>query len=148
MAAVTIYSDFGAQKNKVSHYFHCFPTYLSWSDGTGCHDPPICHEVMGLDAMILNYWMLSFKPTFSLSSFTFIKRLLSFSSLLPKGWCHLCIWGHFYLSQQSWFQLVFLPARHFSWCTLHIRWISRVTIYNLDVLLSLIGLSLFFHVQL
>ena len=29
----------------------------------------ICHEVMGLDAMILVFWMLSFKPTFSLSSF-------------------------------------------------------------------------------
>ena len=35
MAAITIYSDFGAQKNKVSH---CFPIYLPWSDGTGCHD--------------------------------------------------------------------------------------------------------------
>ena len=22
----------------VSHCFHCFPTYLPWSDGTGCHD--------------------------------------------------------------------------------------------------------------
>ena len=41
----------------------------------------ICHEVMGPDAMILVFWMLSFKPTFSLSSFTFIKRLFSFSSL-------------------------------------------------------------------
>ena len=30
--------------------------------------------------MILVFWMLSFKPTFSLSSYTFIKRL--FSSLL------------------------------------------------------------------
>ena len=48
MAAVTICSDFGAQKNKVWHYF------------------PISHEVMGLDAMILVFWMLSFKPTFSL----------------------------------------------------------------------------------
>ena len=28
MAAVTICSDFGAQKNKVSH---CFPIYLPWS---------------------------------------------------------------------------------------------------------------------
>ena len=35
---------------------------------------------MGPDAIILVFWMLSFKPTFSLSSFTFIKRL--FSSLL------------------------------------------------------------------
>ena len=26
--------------------------------------PSICHEVMGLDAMILVFWMLSFKPTF------------------------------------------------------------------------------------
>ena len=29
MATTTICSDFGAQKNKVSHYFHCFPIYLS-----------------------------------------------------------------------------------------------------------------------
>ena len=31
--------------------------------------------------MILVFWMLSFKTTFSLSSFTFIKRLCSYSSL-------------------------------------------------------------------
>ena len=36
---------------------------------------------MGPDAMILVFWMLSFKPTFSLSFLTFIKRLFS-SSLL------------------------------------------------------------------
>ena len=35
--------------------------------------PSICYEVMGPDAMILVFWMLSFKPAFSLSSFTFIK---------------------------------------------------------------------------
>ena len=29
--------------------------------------PSICHEVMGLDAMIFGFGMLSFKPTFSLS---------------------------------------------------------------------------------
>ena len=34
MAAVTICSDFGAQKNKVWHCFHCFPVYFPWSDGT------------------------------------------------------------------------------------------------------------------
>ena len=37
MAAVTIWSDFGALKNKVCHCFHCFPICLPWSDGTGCH---------------------------------------------------------------------------------------------------------------
>ena len=67
MAAVTICSDFGAQENKVSHCFHCFPIDLQWSDGTGCQD--------------LSVWMLSFKPVFSLSSFTFIKSLFSSSSL-------------------------------------------------------------------
>ena len=63
MTAVT--SDFGAQENKISHCFHFFPS--------------ICHEVMGPDAMILVFWMLSFKPAFSLSSFTLIKRLFSSS---------------------------------------------------------------------
>ena len=29
---------FGAPKNKVCHSCHCFPIYLSWSDGTRCHD--------------------------------------------------------------------------------------------------------------
>ena len=43
--------------------------------------PSICHEVMEPDAMILVFWMLSFQPIFLLSSFTFIKRLFSSSSL-------------------------------------------------------------------
>ena len=42
--------------------------------------PSVYHEMMGPDAMILVFWMLSFKPTFSLS-FTFIKRLFSSFSL-------------------------------------------------------------------
>ena len=67
MAAITICSDFGAQKNKVWHCFHCFHIYFPWGDGS--------------DAMILIFWMLSFMPTFSLSSFTFIKRLVSSSSV-------------------------------------------------------------------
>ena len=52
----------------VCHCFHRFPVYLPWTDGTKCHD-------------LLVFWMLSFKPTFSVSSFTFIKRLFSSSSL-------------------------------------------------------------------
>ena len=43
--------------------------------------PSVCHEMMGPDAMIFVFQMLSFKPAFSFSSFTFIKRLFSFSSL-------------------------------------------------------------------
>ena len=67
MAAVTIVSDFRAQEEKICHSLHCFPS--------------ICHEVMGLDAMILVFWMLSFKATFLLSSFTLIKRFFSAFSL-------------------------------------------------------------------
>ena len=67
MAAVTICSHFGAPRNK--------------SLTVSIVSPSICHEVMGPAAMILLLWMLSFKPTFSLSSFTFIKRFFH-SSLL------------------------------------------------------------------
>ena len=51
--------------------------------------PSICHGVIRLDAMIFISWMLSFKPAFSLSSFTFIKKLFSSSSLSTirqSGW--------------------------------------------------------------
>ena len=53
MTTDTIHSDFGAQENKVCHCFHCFPIYLSWSDES--------------DAMILVFWMLSFKIILSLT---------------------------------------------------------------------------------
>ena len=59
MAVVTICSDFGSQENQICHYFHFFPIYLPWTDGTGCHD--------------LNfYFNVEFQASFSLSSFTLI----------------------------------------------------------------------------
>ena len=95
MAAVIICSDFGAQENKVCHYFHYFPS--------------ICCEVMGLDAMIFVLWMLSFKPAFSLSSFTFIKRLFTSSAIrmVPSAYLRLLLllpeiweqWPHKRLTQ-------------------------------------------------
>ena len=51
------------------------------SDTVSTVSPSICYEVTGPDAMIFVFWMLSFKPTFSLSTFTFIKKLFSSSSL-------------------------------------------------------------------
>jgi len=82
MAAITICSDFGAPQNKVWHCFHCFATYLPTNRGP--------------DAMIFVFWMFSFKPTFSLSSFTFIKTLFSASSLsairvVPSAYLRLLI---------------------------------------------------------
>ena len=55
MAAVTISTVILEQENKICHSFHVFPIYLPWNDG--------------LYAMILVFWMLSFKPFFSLPSF-------------------------------------------------------------------------------
>ena len=48
MAEVTIFSDFKTQENEV-----CYCSIVS---------PSICDEVMGLDAMILVFWTLRFKP--------------------------------------------------------------------------------------
>ena len=91
------------------------------SDTVSTVSPSICHEVIGQDAMVLVFWMLSFKPAFSLSSFTFIKRLFS-SSLLSA----IRVMSSVYLkllifSQQSWFQSVHLPAWHFAWHHLYVE---------------------------
>ena len=88
----------------VSH----FPIYFPWSDGAGCHD--------------LSFLNLSFKPSFPLSSFTFIKRLLSSSSLSAIKVMLSVYLRFWYFSQQSWFQLVLhcACAQHFSWYILHV----------------------------
>ena len=86
VAAVTVPSDFGAQEKKICHCFHFLFS--------------ICHEVMGPDAMILVFWMLSFQPAFRLSSFTLIKRLFSSSSLSAL---RVVLPAYLYL-------LIFLPA--------------------------------------
>ena len=63
--------------------------------------PCICHEVMGPDVMILVFWMLNFKPTFPLSSFTLF--FLSFFPFIFISWrlitlqycsdfCHTLTW--------------------------------------------------------
>ena len=67
----------------------------------------------------LSFWMLSFKPDFSLSSFTFIKRLFSSSSLSAMRVLSFAYLRLLIFLWQSWFQLVNHPAWHFTWCTLH-----------------------------
>ena len=42
------------------------------SDTVSTVSPSISHEVVEPDAMIFIFWMLSFKPTFSLSTFIFM----------------------------------------------------------------------------
>ena len=82
--------------------------------------PSICHEVMGLDAMIFVFWMLSFKSTFSLSSFPFIKRLFSSSSLSAIRVVSSAYMRWLIFLLPSWFQFGLHPALHFAWYTLRI----------------------------
>ena len=61
--------------------------------------PSICHEVMGLDAMILIFWMLSFRLVLIHSSISFSSTgSLVPLPFLPLGWYHLHIWGYWYFS--------------------------------------------------
>ena len=82
------------------------PFYLIWNYGTRCHD--------------LNFFNVEFQASFSFSSFILIKRLFSSFLLYAIRVVSLHIWGYWYFSQQSWFQLVIHPAQHFLWCTLYI----------------------------
>ena len=82
--------------------------------------PPVCHEVMGPDAIILAFWMLSFKPAFHSPLSPSSRDSLVLICFLLLEWYHLFICSCSNFSQQSWFQLVSHPVRHFTWCTLHI----------------------------
>ena len=106
--------------------------------------PSICHEVMGLDGMILVFWMLSFKPAFSFSSFTFIKRLFS-SSLLSA----IKVVSSAYLWLLIFLLAVLIPACASSSLTFSMRY-SECKLnkqgdnISLDILLSQFGTSLFY----
>ena len=90
MAAVTICSDFGAQKNKAIHCFHCFPIYFPWSDGTRCQD------LSFLNVVLANVFTLLFhfhKRLFNSSSLSAIREVSSaylskfiLRPLVPMDW--------------------------------------------------------------
>ena len=113
--------------------------------------PSICHEVMGLDAMILVFWLLSFKPAFfSLSSFTFIKRLFS-SSLLYA----IRMMSTAYLSVLIYLPAILIPACALSslaFCMMYSAYKlnkqdDNMLVNMLDMLLSQFGTSPLFHVE-
>ena len=60
-------------------------------------------EVLGPDAMILVFWMLSFKPAFHPPVSPSPRGTSVAFCFLPLGWYHLHIWGYWYFSQKSWF---------------------------------------------
>ena len=73
----------------------------------------ICHEVMGLDAMIFMIMKMPWSPLSPLSRSSLVLRFL------PLGWYHLHVWDCWYF-WQSWFQLMVHLAQPFAWCTLHL----------------------------
>ena len=110
--------------------------------------PSICHEVMGLDAMILVFWMLSFKPAFSLSSFTFIKKLFSSSLLFV-----IRVVSPAYLRLLIFLSAILIlacasssPAFHIMYSTYKLN--KQGDNMQLDELLFQFGTSLLFHVLL
>ena len=107
LAEVTICSDFWAQENKICYSFYFFPIY--------------CQEMMELGAMLLVFWMLSFKPVFFTLLFYCHQEGLCSSSLSSIRVVILHIWGCWYFSQISWFQFVIHPVWPFTWGTLHIN---------------------------
>ena len=105
--------------------------------------PSICHEVMGLDAKILVFWMLSINPTFSLSYFTFIKRLFN-SSLLSA----IRVVTSTYLRLLIFLPVILIPAYAASspaFCMMYSAYVikNRVAIYSFDIILSQFGTSPF-----
>ena len=106
----------------------------------------ISHYVMGLDAMIFIFWMLNLKPTFSLSSFTFIKRLFSSSSLSA-----IRMVSSAYLRLLIFLLAIVIPACASS-SPVFLLMYSAYKLnkqgddIRLDILLSWFGTSLLFHV--
>ena len=105
MAAITICSDFGAPQNKV---WHCFPIYLSWSDGTGCHDLRFLNVqkaqwmwIIGVDYSLFNSIITSFFSLYFLfplwstapHSPTFLFSLSSYSSSSLFYFCYAFVKG-------------------------------------------------------
>ena len=79
----------------------------------------ICHEVMGSDAIILVFECLVLSQLFRSPLSPSSRGSLLALHFLPLEWYHLHIWGCWYFSQQSWFQLMLHPAQPFTWYTLY-----------------------------
>ena len=88
---------------------------------------------MGPDAMIFVFWVLNFKPIFSFFSFTFIKRLFNSSSLsairVVSSACLKLYLRLLIFSQQSWFQLVLLPAHCLSGLYQSVQLLSCIRLF-------------------
>ena len=126
MAVVNVCRDFEAQEKKI-----CPASTFS---------PSIFHEVMGLDAMILVFLMLSFKPALSHSTFIFIQRLFSSSSLSA---IRMATSAHLRLS--IFLLAIFIPACDSSspaFCMIHLACVFAKSLQSSPTLCNLVDCSL------
>ena len=77
MSAITFCSDFGVQEDKIRHCFHFLLIYLSWSDGTGCHD--------------LGFLNVEFQASFFTLLFHLHQEALQFLSSWLLSWWRICL---------------------------------------------------------
>ena len=118
-------------KKIVCQSFYCFPICLPWSNGTRYHDH--------------SFWILTFKPAFSFSSFNFIKRIFSSSLSAIKVVSSAYLWLLIFLLG------ILIPACASSSPAFHMMYSAyklnkQVTICTLDVLFSQFGTTLLCHV--
>ena len=104
MPAVIIHRNFGAQENKTCPRFQFFPHQFS---------------IKWWDQMPWSsfFWILSFKPAFSLSCFPFIKRLFSSSSLSA-----IRVLLSVYLRLLIFLPEILIPACNSSSLTIHMKY--------------------------
>ena len=96
MVAVNICSDYTAQEEEVL----TLPPF------------PILFAIKWWNQMPWScFSILSFEPTFSVSSSLSSRGSLVLLQFRPLEWYHLHIWGCWYFCCQSWFQLVILAMR-------------------------------------
>ena len=80
-----------------------------------------------MDAMILVFWTLSFKPAFHSPLSPSSKGSSVPLCFLPEGWCHLHIWDYWYFFGQFDSSLCFIqPGIHMMYSTYKLN--TRVTI--------------------
>ena len=97
---------------------HAKPNKIK-SVSTSTFSLSFCHELMRLDVMSLVFWMLNFKPAFSLSFYILINRLFSSSSFSAIRVVSA------YLRLLVFLLAILIPTcdssnLNFTWCTLHI----------------------------
>ena len=112
MAAVTICSDFGAQKNKVWHCFHCFPIYFPWR--------------LVMSDSLQPQWTAAHQASLSITNSQSLLKLMFIVLVMPSNHLILC---HLLLLLPSIFPSIMVFSNELALC---IRW-SKYWSFSLNI---------------